>query len=179
MLTKLFISETDAIKIVNILSEYKTLQYQQIISLYPKERESSINNLINRLIKEGRLYHDRINHYLATTESDLKTPDESIIKTFWILLDYIDRVEYHSPSVFPVQIVFLMDSEDYEIIHVPQGQEVIINRAQRSDKRNQYVAKRIVLIDDKSQVKDIKVYNTIGYCMENDGNVRYFKRADS
>jgi len=127
---------------------------------------------------EGRIFHNKANNYLSITATHLLLPDDSMVKAFWILLDYMEKVEYHSPSSFPVQIVFLMDSEDYEIIHVPHGKEVIINRAQRNNNNNDYTAKRIVLIDDKSQVKHIKIDNTTGYCIENNGEIQYFQKPE-
>ena len=51
-----------------------------------------------------------------------------VIKTLWVLLDFIDRVEYHSPGDFPVKLVFFSAGRMYEVVYVAEGQEALVAR---------------------------------------------------
>ena len=50
-----------------------------------------------------------------------------MVRAVWVLLDFLDRVEFHSPGDFPVKIVFFSGGEMYEVVHAAEGQEALVS----------------------------------------------------
>jgi hypothetical protein len=152
---------------------YKTLTEDQLFRFYPG-KEAVIRNLETHLAKQGRLYHNRESRRVsASAEWDSKV-DSGLLAAVWVLLDFIDRTEYHSPSDFPVKIAFFAGGEMYEIIYVPYDQEVLMNHALAG--KGETEAWRIILVDRPSQIGAIDIPNTCGFCsVDPDGAVRYYK----
>lgn len=94
----------------------------------------------------------------------------------WVLLDFIDRAEYHSASDFPVKIIFFADGELYEIVHVPNGQEALIGHALSA--KEDGAGRRIVLVESPEQIGRVNIPYTSGFCtVDPDGSIRYYKKA--
>ena len=97
-----------------------------------------------------------------------------MIAAFWVLLDFLEKVETHFASDFPVKLSFFADSEVYDIIHVPYGQEMVICHALKGQQEE--AARRIILIEDQEQIPDINITNIAGFCtVDADGSVHYYK----
>ncbi len=161
----------EAHDLIRIITLYKTLSCKQIYRLYPG-KESSIRNLLSVLIKQRRIfYNPDTNRPSASQECDA-SPDIGMIAAFWVLLDFIDRVDYHTASDFPVKISFFSDDEMFEIIHVPYGQEVLVTYAlsTKDDTR------RIILVDSPNQIDAIHIPTVSGFCtVDPDGTTHYYK----
>jgi hypothetical protein len=100
--------------------------------------------------------------------------DSGMIAAVWVLIDFIDKTEYHSSGDFPVKINFFANDDLYEIIYVPYEQEALMNHA--LSENNELTAKRIVLVDVPDQIKQINIPNTTGFCsVSSDGTVQYYK----
>ncbi len=67
-----------------------------------------------------------------------------------MLLDFIDKAEFHVPGIFPALISFFAGEELYDILHIPWGQEAMIHAAIPRQEKNP--PKRILLLDDLSQM---------------------------
>ncbi len=166
----------EATELLRTVTMYKCLLEDQLYRLYPG-KEQIVKNLLTHLTKQGRIYHNpQARRYSANKDCD-SVIDRGMTAAIWILLDFIDRVEYHSISDFPVKICFFARGELYEIIHVPFEQEVLINHAAgEKSGENDYSAKRIILVDRPEQINDIKIANVTCFCdVSPDGSVRYFK----
>jgi hypothetical protein len=152
---------------------YKTLTDEQIYRFYPG-KESAIKKLLTRLTQQGRVFRNhKKRRYSINTECDGKI-DPYLIAAVWVLIDFIDKVEYHYASDFPVKICFFADGEIYEIIHVPYEQEMLMNHALTG--KSETDTRRIVLIDSPEQIGAINIPNISGFCsVDSGGRVQYYK----
>jgi hypothetical protein len=152
---------------------YKTLADEQIYRFYPGKRDA-VNKLLARMVQQGRIYRNRWTMQCSIDNKNSKRIDNGLLASVWVLLDFIDKVEYHHISDFPVKISFFADGEIYEIIHVPFEQEILLNHALSKEEKND--ARRIVLVDCPEQIELIDIPNTSGFCsVETDGTVQYYK----
>ena len=163
----------EASDLLRNITMYKTLTEEQIYRLYPG-KEAVIKNLLAHLTRQGRVYRSpESGRVSASAECDAKA-DAGIIAAVWVLIDFIDKAEYHSAGDFPVKIGFFADGELYEIIHVPYEQEMLMTHALAG--KNETAARRIVLVDRAEQIGSIDIPNTTGFCsVTPDGTVRYYK----
>lgn len=161
----------EAKEIVRVITLYKTLTSEQVYRLFPG-KESSIKNLLSVLIRQGRIFYNPTTGRLSANQECDSAPDMGMIAAFWILLDFIDKVEYHTSSDFPVKISFFYDSEMYEIIHVPFGQEILIGHALLCKDE----ARRIILVESPEQIENVQVPDVSGFCTVSlDGTICYYK----
>jgi len=130
-----------------------------------------VKNLLTYLTKQGRIiYSPAADRYSVNGDCDANT-DAGLFAAFWVLLDFIERAEYHFISDFPVKISFFADNEMYDIIHVPAGKEMLLNHARAALPEDS--SRRIILIDDPWQSPSIGIPNTVVFCMvDNDGSVQ-------
>ena len=42
---------------------------------------------------------------------------QRVVQAVWVLVDFIDRVEYHAIGEFPAKVIFIADGQIYEIVH--------------------------------------------------------------
>jgi hypothetical protein len=163
----------EASDLLRNISMYKTLTEEQIRRLYPG-KETVMINLLEHLIRQRRVYRNPENNRIsANTDCDSQA-DSGMIAAVWVLIDFIDKAEYHSAGDFPVKISFFADGELYEIIYVPYEQEILMNHA--LSEKNEIESRRIVLIDVPEQIKTIDIPNTTGFCsVSPDGAVQYYK----
>lgn len=161
----------EAQEIVRAVTLYKTLACEQVYRLFPG-REKNVKNLLSVLIKQGRIYYDTATGCFCGSPECGAAPDRGMIAAFWVLLDFIDRVEYHTASDFPVKISFFSDGELYEIIYVAYGQEVLIGHA-LSEMED---AKRIIVVESPKQTLQLTIPGVSGYCtVSPDGQISYYK----
>lgn len=161
----------EAQEIVRTITLYKTLTSEQVYRLFPG-RENSVKNLLSVLIKQGRIFYYPEHGRLSGSPERSASPDMDMIAAFWVLLDFIDRAEYHSASDFPVKISFFSEGEVYEIIYVAYGQELLVSHA-LSDKDD---ARRIIVVESRSQIEGINIPGVSGYCtVSQEGKVSYYK----
>ena len=152
------------------LSRYNTLLIRQIYKMFPA-KEDVIKRAVSNYIKSKRFYISPDRRYISISPESVG--DDKVIKAFWVLLDFYDKVEYHTSGIFPVQINFFLDSEMYEIINIPYGQEAIVQVAISGAKEP---AKRIIIIDSLEQISNIQIQNTVGLCLvAEDGRTSYYK----
>lgn len=94
----------EAAGILRDVSMYRALTEMQLLKLYP-HKESKIRNLLSYLQKQGRIVQ-RGEYYRipADAEEDI---DYGLSKAVWVLVDFMEQVEYHSVSDYPAKIIFL------------------------------------------------------------------------
>ncbi|SHO45224.1 DUF5697 family protein [Anaerocolumna xylanovorans] len=161
----------EAKEIVRVITLYKTLTSEQVYRLFPG-KESSIKNLLSVLIRQGRFFYNPTTGRLSANQECESNPDMGMIAAFWVLLDFIARVEYHTASDFPVKISFFCDGEMYEIIHVPYGQEILIGHAVSCKEE----ARRIILVESPEQIETLHIPGVSGFCtVGSDGSTCYYK----
>ena len=93
----------------------------------------------------------------------------------WVLIDFIDRVEYHSSGDYPAKVIFFADGEIYEVIHAAIGKEALINHI-LSDPGEE-PSKFLILVDKAEQIPELLTLNVAGYCtVSTEGTVQYYQK---
>jgi hypothetical protein len=162
----------EAAELLRVISTYKTVTLAQILRLYPG-RDEKTRAILTHLVRQGRVTHNDETDVIAAADADC-APDAEMIAAFWVLLDFIERAEYHTAGEFPVKVSFFADAEMYEIICVRHGQEALVSHALRGDDP----PRRIVLVADTAQIENLNIPNISGYCtVDLDGAVTYYQQA--
>lgn len=164
----------EATELLRIISMYPGLSQKQLCQFYPG-RTDIIKNLLSHLERQGRIMLSNFGHYFPYGNAGKET-DSGMIRAVWVLLDFIEKAEYHSSSDFPVKIVFFSGGELYEIVQVAAGQEALVTHAlhQSRDSGN----RRIVLVDNPSQIPLLEFPGITGFCtVDAGGNVNYYKKT--
>ena len=170
--TRAEIYSKEATQLLQEISMYPGVLEQQLIRFHPG-KDTIVKGLLSQLIRQGRIHCEQDNSYYING-SFAKSKDYAMIKAVWVLLDFLDLVEYHSASDFPVKLVFFADGEEYEVICVPQGQEVLINQAMRRLKEE--YSRRIVIVDSPDQISALDFPSITGFCMVDlCGAVKYYR----
>lgn len=152
------------------ITMYRVLTEEQVLRLYPGKREQ-IKNLLSYLTRQGRVWE--CEEYFCAAPECAEDIDRGLLAAVWVLIDFIDRVEYHSVGDFPTKIIFFADGEIYEVIHAAQGKEVLISHV-LSDSGEQ-PSKYLVLVDDPAQIEELQIPGVSGYCtVAPTGEVQYY-----
>lgn len=163
----------EATDLLRSISMYRVLTERQILRLFGG-KEDKIKNLLTHLLRQGRIFYDDAG---ATYYAERRmTADPSMTAAVWVLLDFIDKVEYHSVSDFPAKLVFFAGGEVYEVLHVPLGKEAMVNHLW-SQQTEEDPPRRIVVVDSQEQIDSVSIPSISGFCtVDGDGQVSYFKK---
>ena len=148
----------EATSLLRDVTMYQVLKKKQILSMYPG-KEKKVENLLSYLVKQGRIYRSG-EYYLAQPDGD-KNIDHGLMAAVWVLIDFIDRVEYHSSGDYPAKVIFFADGEIYEVIHAAIGKEALINHI-LSDPGEE-PSKFLILVDKAEQIPELLTLNVAGY----------------
>lgn len=173
MKTREEIYGNEATDLLRNISMYRVLTEQQLLRLYPG-KEDRIKNLLLHLTRQGRIFYDSQSE--AYYAEQRMQSDHGTTVAVWVLLDFIDRVEYHSVSDFPAKLIFFASGEVYEVLYVTLSQEALVSHlwSQQTEKDP---PRRIVVVDDPEQISSIDIPGVSGYCtVDRDGQVTYFKK---
>jgi len=152
-------------ELLRMLGEYKILQLQQAQRLFPEP-------VISYLRKQQRIYVSPDGRIAASEDI---SPDPGAQKAVWLLLDFIDRVDYHAAGAFPVTLYFFLGEELYEVIYIPPGQETLICHALAGSVET--TGKRIVILENTDQIEKIYFPGISGFCTVSDaGEIQYYQR---
>ena len=172
LITRSEIYGQEAADLLRIAAMYPGLTIHQLRGFLPG-KEKVVKNLLSHLEKQGRIFQDDGGRYFPSGRSP--KADKGLIQSVWVLLDFIDQVEYHAPADFPVQLVFFAHGELYEVIYVAQGQEALVCHALQNNKSG---SRRILMVDEPSQIPQIDCLGIVGFCTAApSGRVQYFKRG--
>lgn len=163
----------EAADLLRSISMYRVMTEQQLLQIF-RGKEDKIKNLLTHLLRQGRIFYDSKG---ATYYAEQRmTPDPGMIAALWVLLDFIDKVQYHSASDFPAKLVFFASGEVYEVLHVPLGQEAMLSHLW-SQQNEDDPPRRIVVVDSEAQISSINIPAVSGFCtVDRDGRVSYFKK---
>lgn len=162
---------TEAKELIRIISLYGALPLQQIVAAFPGRAES-VRNLIARFAKQKRLYYQPDN--CIVSESPDRAVVDGMVPAFWVLLDFLDHVQYHTASDFPAIISFFTEDDAFDIIVVREGQENLISHAlSYGDSENS--PKRLIVVDSPEQIPKLHISHIAGFCtVDSGGEVSYF-----
>ena len=155
------------------ISLYPGLTEGQLCRFFP-EKEATAKTLLAHMLKEGRVFRDRNGRCYANQEAQ-NGADKDLSRCVWVLLDFINQVEYHTVGEFPATILFFANGELYEIVPIPQGKETMICQLLRQPQKDS--GKRIVVVDDAAQIELLDIPQAAGFCtVAEDGTVSYYKK---
>lgn len=175
MKTRADIYGQEAAELLREIAMYPGLSGQQLVRFHPG-REDKVRNLLVHLKRQGRTALTETGGYFPQGEQ-AHGADTGLIRSVWVLLDFIDRVEFHSPSDFPVKLLFFSAGNMYEVVYVAAGQEALVTQALRQCKQGE--SRRIVLVDDAGQIPLLDFPDISGFCTVGpDGKVSYYKKAE-
>jgi len=167
----------EATELLRLINLYPGLQLEQLRRFFP-EKENSIQPLLAHLQRQGRILRGGENAYFPYTERQPNV-DTGLVRAVWVLLDFLNRTDYHSASDFPVKIAFFADGELYEIIYVAEGQEALVSHILSQNKADSSGgSRRIVIVDRPAQIPRLEFPGISGFCtVDNIGHVRYYKKS--
>lgn len=162
-------------ELLRFITTYHTLLYEQVLRLFPKNRDS-IKSLITNLVKQGRIIHDKENDLLCDTAESASNPNYGMIAAFWVLLDFKKAVVYHTNGDFPIKLNFFSKDEWYEILYIPLEQEYLINHVMESQSADQ--VKRLVVLENEGQARKVTIDNVVAFCLVDttSGVVSYYTK---
>src|SRR5699024_6683472 len=136
-------------------------------------KEDTATSPLSYLERQGRIFQTESGGYFPAGQS--AKIDRALVRAVWVLLDFIQRADYHAPADFPVKLVFFADGELYEVACFEDGQEALVCHALRGNKGG---SRRIVLVDSPAQVAKIDCPGICWFCPgEENGQTLYFKYA--
>ncbi len=162
----------EATSLLRDITMYHALTKEQILSLYP-QKQKVIEHLLTYLVKQYRIKQEK-EFYLGMTEN-ISELDQRLLAAVWVLIDFIDQVDFHSVSDFPTEIIFFMKGNIYEILYVTKGKEALINTllSHQSEAPSRY----IVIVDCEEQIPLLNIPNVVGYCTVSfSGEVQYYQQ---
>ena len=164
--------QKETAEIIRVMSDYKTVIYNQIIRMFPDKSEI-VEKIIKRLIKDKRMVYDEETKILSYGYEKNDKPDLNLITAFWILVDFYEGVDFHCPSEYPVQIAFFMENKFYEIIKVDDGKVAMINHILAAKTREP--SDKIIIVGSEKQIPEITVENIFCFCtVDKTGEIEYF-----
>ena len=164
----------EATELLRIISMYPGLSEKQLCRFYPG-REDVTRNLLSHLCRQGRTRQADTGGYFPYGNGKAET-DPGMVRAAWVLLDFIDRAEYHSSSEFSVKIAFFSKGALYEIVHAAAGQEALVTHALCQNRDSG--GRCIVLVDDPGQIPLLEFPGITGFCIvDGSGNVSYYKKS--
>ena len=164
----------EAAGLLQEISLYPGIRQEQLYGFHPG-REGTVKNLLAHLERQRRIAETEEGGFYPYGECP-RAPDSGMVRAVWVLLDFIDRVEYYSSGEFPVKIVFFSGGEMYEVVHVAEGQEALVSHAMGRNREG--VGRRIVLVDEQGQIPVLDFPGKIGFCtVDLAGNVNYYRKG--
>lgn len=159
--------------IVRLLSMYQALPMKQLMRAFPELPEETFRSLIRRLLKSGRIILQPEQQLLLYAAGCEPAPDR--IAAFWVLLDFLPEVTYHTPSDFPVALTFYTGGDAYDVIHVPPEKEMLMNHVLSACKED--APRRLVIVDRKEQIPHLTFPGISAFCIiMPGGEIQYFKK---
>ena len=165
--------ESHLAKIIRLLSMYHALSLPQLGRLYPELAEGKLLRLLGRLEKAGRLA------FLPERELILYSkdcvPNPSTLAAFWVLLDFREDITFHTASDFPVALTFCTQSDAYDVIHIPEEKEMLMNHALSVYKEDS--PRRIAIVDSAGQIPLLHIPGVVAFCtVSPEGKVQYYRK---
>ena len=173
MKTRAEIYSKEAADMLRNITTYHYMRHDQLLRLYPG-KEEKIDKLLSFFLRQGRIFQD--DHSGLYHDGTEAHADNEMLAALWVLVDFIDRVDYHSSTDFPIKLIFIANGELYEVIYVETGGEALIEHAVA--KQPEDAEKRIVIVESAEQIGKLNIPDVTAYCTVdmNTGAVQYYKQ---
>ena len=172
MKTREAIYGNEAAEYLKYITLYHNIRKEQLFRLFPQVKPEVYEKILFHLQNNRRIHHDKETNIIYDT--NYQKTDFEIIYCLWVVCDFIEKIEYHSSSDFPVNVVFFGEGELYEITYIPENKEAIFEQAFNNYELN---GKRIIVLENTEQITKINIPDVTAYCIvdDNTGEVKYFK----
>ena len=165
--------ESHLSEIIRLLSTYHALTLLQFEAFFPELTRQKLLLLLKKLEKTGRLTLIPEKELVLYTEKCV--PNPSILSAFWVLLDFREDITYHTASDFPVTLTFYTQSDAYDVIHIPEEKEILMNHALSAYKEDS--PRRIAVVDNAGQIPLLDFPGIAAFCtVTPDGKVQYYRK---
>ena len=155
MKNRVAIYQREATEMLQNIAQYPGLTEEQLCRFFP-EKESTAKILLSHMLKEGRAYRADNGRYYINQEIQ-NGADDTLSRCIWVLLDFIEQVEYHTAGEFPVEVLCFANGQ----LRLPQKD----------------AGKRLVVVDDAEQIDALDIPHTAGFCtVAADGTVSYYRK---
>ena len=108
MKNRVAIYQREATEMLQNIAQYPGLTEEQLCRFFP-EKESTAKILLSHMLKEGRAYRADNGRYYINQEIQ-NGADDTLSRCIWVLLDFIEQVEYHTAGEFPVEVLCFANS---------------------------------------------------------------------
>lgn len=161
----------DASPLLRDITMYRVLTEEQLLRLHP-ENEKRTRSRLAYLVRQNRVW--LVDGYYCAASDSVENMDRSLLAAVWVLIDFIDKVEFHSVGDYPAKIIFFAAGEVYEIVYAAPGKEVLLSHLLASTEEQ---SRYIVLVDDPAQIPELEIPNANGYCTVSPaGEIKYYKK---
>lgn len=157
-------------KIVDLISEYGTLQIEQMQQFFTFEED--IRLPLRNVVKRGRAVVLE-EEGLVKVHKEIEV-DPVLMKCFWIVVDLAEDVEYHFRGTYPMLLTFYSNGQAYEVFYCAQGEETAVSHAIRQ-REVQEREKRIIVIEEESQMERINLPEAVFCVIGEKGEVVYYE----
>ena len=99
------IYQREAAEMLHNISLYPGLTEDQLCRFFP-EKEATAKTLLAHMLKGGRIFCAGNDRYYANREVQSNAVKD-LSRCVWVLLDFIDQVEYHTVGEFPAAMLLL------------------------------------------------------------------------
>jgi len=164
-------------EILDFLDVYGVLRHEYKEKFFPGSRR-----IITYLIKNKRLYSSTDGIYIGTDPTPRS--DKRMCAALGVLAGVYDKVKCHAKTNEPALVSFVTHAGDYfEIIYVGYGMGSMVTAtleaqlaAGTQNETSHNRLKRIVIIEDKGQMKGLQIPQTTRFALvSSDGSLSYFK----
>ena len=164
-------------EILDFFDNYSVLRHEHLEKFFPRSKK-----VISYLVKNQRLYKSSNGVYISTDQDT--RPDKCLIASLGVLADIYEKVQSHVRATAPVQISFITYTNDYyEIIYVGYGMDAMVIAsfetqlaARKHDNSHAETAKRIIIVEDASQMKRLRIPGTTRFALVlPDGSLTYYR----
>lgn len=160
-----------------LLLEYSILDSAQlfgILKIHGKLKKRAREKLMRQIRHRGLTRRMEIGNRIYFAKHPQIKPEGRYmaqIRCFWVLLQYIDRVDsHHAASTFR-GISMEIEGRDYDIVYVPKGAEKLCNVQKRRGGDLRY----FIVVEDMSQIPLIEAEKVHSYATVSDeGQVDFY-----
>ena len=90
-------------------------------------------------------------------------------------MDFREDITFHTASDFPVALTFYTQSDAYDVIHIPEEKEILMNHALSAYKED--APRRIAIVDNAGQIPLLNIPGIAAFCtVTPDGEVQYYRK---
>ncbi len=159
-----------------LITEYTALDCAQVLTLLKRYGGLSRRdrNHIAKLLCQGHAKRIEAGERSYFVRRPLRVEGRLLwqVRCFWVLLDYLDRVDRHCAANTPSSFISMeISGRDYSILYVPRGKEQAYSYAMERGGKTRY----FVMVEDLAQIPLIRGAQIHAFALLDERNtVRYY-----